>query len=205
MRGLKNMGGFIGYIIGVVILLPLFLIGYNYFFIGKNDAEKYLPKYIANSEEILITIPDYEQSNNPDSKAYSRESYTTSMQTKNMGRDGSQKISLLYRVVLAGHKKKYFKIIMVDWYRSFWYQLNNNTVYAKVNREDLANPKQGTKENPLLIFSVRGAKKPLSGPNHDGNIIEYDTPKEQYEYNALMYLTYIMPKEEFKQRFEGGK
>jgi len=70
MNWFKNMGGFFGYIIGAVIILPLLLIGHNYFFIHKNDAEKYVPAYIANSVEIHLHVPNIGSSKVKGDKLY---------------------------------------------------------------------------------------------------------------------------------------
>ncbi|OJW12815.1 hypothetical protein [Mucilaginibacter sp.] len=34
-----------------------------------------------------------------------------------------------------------------------------------------------------------------------GNPINYNVSDEQYNYNVMIYLTYMMPKNEFKTRF----
>ena len=84
----------------------------------------------------------------------------------------------------------------------FWIGINNRKLYAKVNKSDYLNSSLGTKNQPLLVFSVKGADKPLSEADMGNEEINFDTTQDQYEYNVLMYLTYVVPKEEFKQRFE---
>ncbi|AMP98980.1 hypothetical protein AY601_2079 [Pedobacter cryoconitis] len=90
------MGGFLGYIIGAVILLPLLLIGYNYFFINKNNADKYIVDYMTDSKEINLDIPHYTHSIVPSDELYKDTIFTTSLATKNMGRDGSRQTSMHY-------------------------------------------------------------------------------------------------------------
>lgn len=203
MSWFKNIGGFLGYIIGAVIILPLILIGYNYFFINKNDSEKYISSYLKNFSEIKINIP----------KAHSvkelvlSKSKTIKMQAKNMGRDGSNRTTMRYRVVYDQNTHKYFQITMFDLYNHFFGAIDDNRVLVKVNKQDLANPAYGTKDKPLMVFSVRGDGKPLTErratdkdpAGHDFNI---DTTPEWYRYNVYIYLTYIMPKKEFQERFE---
>lgn len=202
------MGGFIGYIIGAIVILPLLLIGYNYFFINKNDVSKYIVDgYLKNSTEVKVQVPAYDKSSLPNDDIYITKSYTTSMQAKNMGRDGSKKTRIYYRLVLDANTKKYYQITMFDLTNGFFNAINNNAVYLKVNKADFANSKYGTKDNPILAFSVRGADKPLTelratNGNPGGSNINIDTPSEQYQYNAFMYLTYVMAKSDFKARFK---
>lgn len=193
------MGGAIGYIIGAVVILPLILLAVNYFFINKNDAKKVMDNYMKNSEDITLTVPDRNIDSDPVVKS---ESITIALATKNMGRDGSSNISVQSRFVYDTINKKYFKIVMFDLYNDVWIAINKKTILAKVNKQDLANPKMGSKEKPILVFSVRGVESPLMMQNLKGVMTNYNTNREQYEYNVFMYLTYIMPKDEFKTRFE---
>lgn len=199
------MGGYIGYIIGAIIILPLILVAYNYFFINKNDANSILKPYINNSTEVILNVPYFVKSNIPNDAPVTSKTFTISMATKNMGRDGSKETTLRYRLIYDDLNNKYYQVTMFDLYNDFWKELDNNKVYGKINKEDLANPKLGTKENPILVFSVRGINNPLIEKNMNGILTNYDTTLEQYKYNIYMYYTYVMSKEEFKERFEKGK
>lgn len=210
MSWIKNMGGFIGYIIGAIVILPVLLIGYNYFFINKNDVSNYINSYLENTTEVKIQVPAYDKSSLPNDDIYTSKSYTTSMQTKNMGRDGSKKTRMYYRLVLDGNTNKYYQVTMFDLTNGFFGAIDNNTIYAKVNKYDMDNSEYGTKDNPIIAFSVRGANKPLTelratDSDPGGSNINIDTSPEQYKYNAFMYLTYIVKKGAFKARFETGK
>lgn len=201
------MGGFIGYIIGAMVILPLLLVGYNYFFIKKNDFSKYIDGYLKNTTEIKVQVPAYDKSSLPNDDIYVTKSYTTSMQTKNMGRDGSKRTRMYYRLVLDGNTKKHFQITMFDLTNGFFSAINNNVVYLKVNKEDLADSQYGTRDNPIQSFGVRGADTPLTelratNSNPGGSNVNIDTPPDQYQYNAFMYLTYVMKKSDFKRRFK---
>lgn len=206
MNWFKNIGGFLGYTIGAFLILPLLLIGYNYFFINKNNSEKFVKPYMDNSREIMVFLPDYNKSDIVGDDLYAFKIYTTSMQTKNMGRSGSKTTELNYRLVYDKSLRKYFKIMMFDWYKIFWSEVNNEKLLIRVNNADLLNKQLGTKDNPLLAFSVRRADgKPLKGINMNGDSASFDITAKQYVYNVSMYLTYIMPKKEFKKRFEKSK
>ena len=76
----------------------------------------------------------------------------------------------------------------------------------------LNDKKFGTKQNPILVFWYKGANKELmtemeTGEREENGRSIYEhvllSPTEkEYRYNVEQYLTYVMPKEEFKQRFK---
>ena len=118
MTWLKNTGGFLGYIVGAAIILPLLLIAYNYFFINKNNGKKYMISYIEDNIEIKLNIPAVKTNNIKDriDQTVKSKSLTISVETKNMGRDGSKRANMDYRLIYDHNLKKYFKIIMFDLY-----------------------------------------------------------------------------------------
>ena len=124
-----------------------------------------------------------------------------------MGRNGSSRTIMNYRLVYDQTTRKYFQITMFDLYNQFFGAIDNNNVLIRVNKQDLNNPSYGTRERPIPVFSVRGADKPLTerrATDQDlgGSDYNIDTTPEWYKHNVYMYLTYIMPKEEFEKRFE---
>jgi hypothetical protein len=106
--------------------------------------------------------------------------------------------------------KKYFSITMFDLYHkgvdhmqdAFWRVVNKSTIYIRVNNDDLKNPDYGSKEHPIPVFKVWGANSPLTADYGVNNPINYDVSDEQYKYNVMVYLTFVMPKKEFKERFK---
>lgn len=92
-------------------------------------------------------------------------------------------------------------------YTFFWEVKKNGLIYAKVNKYEMQNSKFGTQDNLINVFSARGYQNPFtevvaSNQHPEGQKVIIDTSIKQYEYNVYMYLTYIMPKEEFEKRFE---
>jgi hypothetical protein len=51
---------------------------------------------------------------------------------------------------------------MFDRTNGFFSAINNNVIYLKVNKEDFADGRYGTIDNPIQSFSARGADRPLS-------------------------------------------
>ncbi|RAJ20900.1 hypothetical protein [Pedobacter cryoconitis] len=209
------MGGYIGYIIGVVIILPLLLLAYNHFLINKNDGQRFMNNYIESSIEMKIFVPDYHKEAAPHNKLNEIKKITRSVKSKNMGRDGSDRSEMQYRIFFDQKSKRYYQITMFDiqyvgqgvecpsW--AFFYSISNKDVLITINKKDIDDPSYGTKEQPIQVLSVRGVDAPLPALDTIRCNLSYNTPNEQYKYNVQMYLTYVMSKEEFKKRFEKGK
>ena len=72
-------------------------------------------------------------------------------------------------------------------------------VTLMVNKDEMNNPKYGTKENPVPILRYIGV---------DESIRDYDKDYDRkymdsvYSENVIGYLKYKMPKGEFKRRFK---
>ncbi|MGN7988582.1 hypothetical protein ACTJKC_14635 [Pedobacter sp. 22226] len=209
MRWLQNMGGALGYIIGAMIVLPLIIFIYNKYFIKENDhVEPFIKPYIENVIELKFKMPN--TSEMPfDKNPFISEQIETKLVRKNMTGSNSKLSYYRYQDIYSPLYKKHVRIGMVDLTTLFWNDIGDSTVMLKINKDDFNNPKYGTKEKPLMCFSLRGANGPLtaigSGVKDSGKVYNIDTPPEQFDYNVYMYLTYVMPKEEFEERFEKKK
>ena len=113
--------------------------------------------------------------------------------------------------------KKYFKIVRFNPYgdkfrQAQTYKIDNKELIVKVDPLQYNDKTFGTKENPILVFWYEGANEKLmtdirtDEKDKDGFYINKDVQlsptEEEYRYNVTQYLTYVMPKEEFKKRFE---
>ena len=209
MSWLKNIGGALGYIIGALVVLPLIIFISNRYFIKENRAiEKYIKPFMQNAMEIQIKMPN--TSNLPFGQyRFKDDLITTQLATKNMGRDASKRSKYYYQDIYSPKYNKNIRIVMFDLTHLFWANIGDSTVMLKVNKDDFNSSEYGTKVKPLICFSLRGANRTLtaisSGVKDSGKIYNIDTPPEQFGYNVYMYRTYIMPRKEFKERFEKGK
>ncbi|MGN7988584.1 hypothetical protein ACTJKC_14645 [Pedobacter sp. 22226] len=83
--------------------------------------------------------------------------------------------------------------------------LEGQGITAWVNQDDLKDPSYGTKEKPIPVFNFKGIGEPIRITSEsEGSVNGYESlepTNEQYKHNVLTYLTYIMPKDEFKKRF----
>ena len=209
MRWFKGMGGLMGYLIGAIIVLPIIIFVWNKYFLKKNnDADSFTKSYISNVVEVNIHIPK-SRGLPVGEYPYQDELINTKIAAKNMAKDETSRSHYAFRDVFDSVTKRNIRIVMFDINRSFWYDIGDSTVILKVNKDDFNSPEYGTKEKPLICFSLRGANRPLtaigSGVKDSGKIYNIDTSPKQFDYNVYMYLTYVMPKEEFEDRFEKGK
>ena len=203
------MGGLMGYLIGAIIVLPIIIFVWNKYFLKKNnDADSFTKSYISNVVEVNIHIPK-SRGLPVGEYPYQDELINTKIAAKNMAKDETSRSHYAFRDVFDNVTKRNIRIVMFDINRSFWYDIGDSTVMLKVNKDDFNSSEYGTKAKPLICFSLRGANRALtaigSGVKDSGKIYNIDTPPEQFGYNVYMYRTYIMPRKEFKERFEKGK
>ena len=188
-----------------VILALNFII--NLIFVNKNNGKDFVEKYINSSKEVKVKVDPQYFEGKIDIDSYFK--FTIIFKGVYGKQDGFQ-----FRDNLSG---KYFKIIRFDKYGVQFglpqsTELDDEELYIKVDPLQYNNPKFGTKENPILVFSYKGVNKQFTvdiqtdTKGADGfylkKIVPLSPTEEEYRYNVEQYLTYVMPKEEFKKRFK---
>ena len=196
---LKILGGII------IILLLNFLI--SLFFVSKNKGEKYVEQYKSLSKELKVKV-------NPE---LFDEQFTHTSYFK-----GTIFFKGLYGntsdyIFKDDYSQRYFKIMRFNPYgdkfrQAQTYKIDNKELIVKVDPLQYNDKTFGTKENPILVFWYEGANEKLmtdirtDEKDKDGFYINKDVQlsptEEEYRYNVEQYLTYVMPKEEFKKRFK---
>lgn len=222
----KGISVAIGSVVGAAVILPLILMGYNHFFISKNNAGPILKAYEANSVNIVIKMPPRVPGNIPQTLAndykypLTQHSHITlKMASNGYGRSANQDAELEYRTFYDTTHQKYFSVIMFDlayphlmnmFNYTFWLTSCSKKVYIRVNNDDLHNPAYGTKLNPVPVFKVWGADSALTDigiytipktGHTDRGKFNYDINDAQYQHNVSTYLTYYLSKKDFKARF----
>ena len=196
---LKILGG-----IGTILILN-FLI--NLIFVSKNSGEKYVEQYKSLSKELKVKV-------NPE---LFDEQFTHTSYFK-----GTIFFKGLYGntsdyIFKDDYSQRYFKIMRFNPYgdkfrQAQTYKIDNKELIVKVDPLQYNDKTFGTKENPILVFWYEGANEKLimnmdiDELDEDGVYKQEPTlispTEEEYRYNVEQYLTYVMPKEEFKKRFE---
>ena len=196
---LKILGG-----IGTILILN-FLI--NLIFVSKNDGKDFVETYIKESKKIRIRV---------DSKDFA-DKFTYVSYFK-----GTAFFKGIYgnsrdEIVLDNINHKYYRIMRFDPFGfkfSFAQtsKIKNKELIIKVDPLQYNDKTFGTKENPILVFWYEGANEKLmtdirtDDKDEKGFYINKDVQlsptEEEYRYNVELYLTYVMPKDEFKKRFK---
>jgi len=190
----KQISQAIGWALGILVVFPLIIYGVNILFKSKaNEAKEHIDEYLEEFVPISTSFPKYK-----DLKlSYSQ--YSTSL-TSPAG--SIYKISFFDSIL-----NKHCQIMFFNYpdfeASKFTTVLHNKKIIISINKDDLKNPHYGTKENPIPVFKVRENLPDSVSKNRgyeDGWNV--DITDKQFRYNVEQYLTYIMPKDEFKKRFE---
>ena len=191
-------------VIGAILILNFII---NIIFVSKNKGKDFVNEYIKSSKEIKIKVnSDFFEGQNSHTSFFKYTIFFKGI----YGNSGD----FIFKDDLSN---KFFKIMRFDYYDDKFglpqsTELNDEELYIKVDPLQINNPSFGTKENPILVFSYKGANKELmteirtDEKGEDGKYINkavsLSPTEEEYRYNVEQYLTYVMPKEEFKKRFK---
>ena len=191
----KQISQAIGWAVGVLIVFPLIIYGVNNLFKKKdNNSKSAIPIYIDNCVELRISFPD--QLDFRDTQ------YKTSLLSPEES---------IYKIFFKEKSmKKYLEIAFFNYPDdkglAFPTSLRGKKIIVTINKNDLDDPNYGTPDNPIPIFRVRedlpDSISKTRGSEDGWNV---DITENQFKYNVEQYLTYIMPNEELKERFEKGK
>ncbi|GAA4210897.1 hypothetical protein GCM10022289_38990 [Pedobacter jeongneungensis] len=196
---------FLGWIIGVFILFPLFVFLYNKITVRKNDGKKYYNIFFNGIAPMKLSIPKedpyYLSEDNVGFDSYRAGASAIGFKSLN-----GNIISVRFREPTI---KKYFIVSVYDVNDQLYFPLSESMygkeITAWVNQDDLKDPSYGTKEKPIPVFNFKGMGEPIRITSEsEGSVNGYESlepTNEQYKHNVLTYLTYIMPKDEFKKRF----
>ena len=196
---LKILGGII------IILLLNFLI--NLIFVSKNKGEKYVEQYKSLSKELKVKVnPVFFAGRNTQDSYFKGTAFFKGLYGNSQD-----------EIVLDNINHKYYRLMRFDPYGDKFsypqtYKIDNKELIVKVDPLQYNDKTFGTKENPILVFWYEGANEKLimnmdiDELDEDGVYKQEPTlispTEEEYRYNVEQYLTYVMPKEEFKKRFE---
>jgi len=188
----KQISNAMGWVIGVLVVFPCILYGINYFFKNKfNDGKLAISKYASSCYEYRLLIPR--------SLELKTASYATSFLAP---KESIYNLTFRDPSINKFFVIKFFNFPM-DKRLAFRAVMRDKIALLTVNKDDLNSPNYGTKENPIPVFKVReNLPDSVSIKRGEENGWNADITDKQFKYNVEQYLTYIMPKEEFKKRFE---
>ena len=192
-----NMGWFIG--VGLVAML--LAIGNLIYTCTRNNGEKYAQQYIDESEYVTLHIPEGIKD-----VTYRAGSIMTGVLMNSTERIRTDSI-LFYDSIY----KKYFCVFVIEPERRETVRQGEivvkdidyrKTIRARINKYELNSPRYGSKENPVPVLDFDYNLQRLRSA-YDDEEYEYAFSRPAYYKRAVeLYLTYMMSKEEFKERFE---
>ena len=191
----------IGWFAGVGLVAMLLTIGNLIYTCTRNDGEKYVQQYIDESEYVTLHIPEGIKD-----VTYRAGSIMTGVLINSTERIRTDSI-LFYDSIY----KKYFCVFVIEPERRDMGRQSSfvgddisyrKTIKARINKYELNSPRYGSKANPVPVLDFDYNLQRLRSA-YDDKEYEYAFSRPAYYKRAVeLYLTYMMSKEEFKERFE---
>ena len=191
----------IGWFIGVGLVAMLLAIGNLIYTCTRNDGEKYVQQYIDESEYVTLHIPEGIQD-----VTYRAGSIMTGVLMNSTKRIRTDSLAFYDK-----YYKKYFCVFVIGperrkTVRQGMIVVNDiryrKTIKARINKYELNSPRYGSKANPVPVLDYDYDLQEFRDV-YDDKEYEYAFSRPAYYKRAVeLYLTYMMSKEEFKERFE---
>ena len=190
-----------GWFTGVGLVAMLLAIGNLIYTCTRNNGEKYVQQYIDESEYVTLHIPEGIKD-----VTYRAGSIMTGVLMNSTKRIRTDSI-LFYDSIY----KKYFCVFVIEPERRNMGRQSSfveddisyrKTIKARINKYELNSPRYGSKANPVPVLDFDYNLQKFRDA-YDDKEYEYAFSRPAYYKRAVeLYLTYMMSKEEFKERFE---
>ena len=190
----------IGWFTGVGLVAMLLAAGNLIYTWTRNDGEKYAQQYIDESEYVTLHIPNR-----------MNVSYNPDFVTTGVAMNSTDAIRTDSIIFYDNSYKKYFYVVVIEpdhrkTIRQSMIVVNDiayrKTIRVRINKYELNSPRYGSKENPVPVLDYDYDLQRLRSA-YDDKEYEYAFSRPSYYKRAVeLYLTYMMSKEEFKERFE---
>ena len=191
----------LGWFLGTGLVAILLAVGNLIYTCTRNDGEKYAQQYIDESKYVTLHIPKGKMDVD-----YGPESIMTGVLMNSTERIRTDSI-LFYDSIY----KKYFCVFVIEpEHRDLGRQSSfveddisyRKTIRARINKYELNSPRYGSKENPVPVLDFDYNLQEFRDAYY-GEQFKYAFSRPAYYKRAVeLYLTYMMSKEEFKERFE---
>ena len=190
----------IGWFIGVGLVAMLLAIGNLIYTCTRNDGEKYVQQYIDESEYVTLHIPEGIKD-----VTYRAGSIMTGVLMNSTERIRTDSI-LFYDSIY----KKHFCVFVIEpesreTVRQSMIVIKDidyrKTIRARINKYELDSPRYGSRENPVPVLDFDYNLQEFRDAYY-GEQFKYAFSRPAYYKRAVeLYLTYMMSKEEFKERY----
>ena len=190
----------IGWFLGVGLVAMLLAIGNLIYTCTRNNGEKYAQQYIDESEYVTLHIPKGKMDVD-----YGPESIMTGVLMNSTERIRTDSI-LFYDSIY----KKHFCVFVIEpesrkTFRQGEIVIKDidyrKTIKARINKYELNSPRYGSKANPVPVLDFDYNLQEFRDAYY-GEQFKYAFSRPAYYKRAVeLYLTYMMSKEEFKERY----
>ena len=190
----------IGWFIGVGLVAMLLAIGNLIYTCTRNNGEKYAQQYIDESEYVTLHIPEGAKD-----VSYGPESIMTGVLMNSTERIRTDSLAFYDK-----YYKKYFCVFVIEpESRKLGRQSSfveddisyRKTIKARINKYELNSPRYGSKANPVPVLDFDYNLQEFRDAYY-GEQFKYAFSRPAYYKRAVeLYLTYMMSKEEFKERY----
>ena len=190
----------IGWFLGVGFVAILLAIGNLIYTCTRNDGEKYAQQYIDDSEYVTLHIPQRK------SISYEFDHIVTGVVMNSAETVWTDSITFY-----DSSYRKYFCVLVIEKKRRNMGRQSSfvgddisyrKTIRARINKYELNSPRYGSKANPVPVLDF-DYKIAHFQNDKNSKYYEYAFSRPSYYKRAVeLYLTYMMSKEEFKERFE---
>ena len=193
----------IGWFAGVGLVAMLLVIGNLIYTCTRNDGEKYAQQYIDESEYVTLHIPE----------RIKDVTYRAGGMRIGILMNSTKRITTDRLAFYDKYYKKYFCVFVIEpehWETGGQGEIVVNdiryrmTIKARINKYELNSPQYGSKANPVPVLDF-DYKIAHFQNDKNSKYYKYAFSRPAYYKRAVeLYLTYMMSKEEFKERY-GGK
>ena len=190
----------LGWFLGTGLVAILLAVGNLIYTCTRNDGEKYAQQYIDESEYVTLHIPKGKMDVD-----YGPESIMTGVLMNSTERIRTDSI-LFYDSIY----KKYFCVFVIEPERRKTFRQGEivikdidyrKTIRARINKYELNSPRYGSKTNPVPVLDFDYNLQEFRDAYY-GEQFKYAFSRPAYYKRAVeLYLTYMMSKEEFKERY----
>ena len=190
----------IGWFLGVGLVAMLLAIGNLIYTCTRNNGEKYAQQYIDESEYITLHIPEGAKD-----VSYGPESIMTGVLMNSTERIRTDSLAFYDK-----YYKKYFCVFVIEpesreTVRQSMIVVKDirycKTIKARINKYELNSPRYGSKANPVPVLDFDYNLQEFRDAYY-GEQFKYAFSRPAYYKRAVeLYLTYMMSKEEFKERY----
>ena len=190
----------LGWFLGTGLVAILLAVGNLIYTCTRNDGEKYAQQYIDESEYVTLHIPKGKMDVD-----YGPESIMTGVLMNSTERIRTDSI-LFYDSIY----KKHFCVFVIEpesrkTFRQGEIVIKDidyrKTIRARINKYELDSPRYGSKENPVPVLDFDYNLQEFRDAYY-GEQFKYAFSRPAYYKRAVeLYLTYMMSKEEFKERY----